>query len=294
MTEFYSPKEIAQAIGVSESSLKRWVDKGLISAEKTGGGHRRLQLDAVLKYVREKGKSIANPEIIGLPPGTGIGQQKEECAYGDFLEAMLAGNEVAASRIILNLYLSGMSVASICDGIITPSFKTVGDMWKCGQLEIYAERRACETCNRVIHELRRAVPSGLPGAPVAMGGTLDGDPYTIAVGMAEVVLRDCGWRASSLGNMLPFETLGRAIQIDKPQLLWISVTAIRDEAHFLANFNILFDTATSMGCALVVGGQALTAEVRQSLRYTTFCDNFKHLEAFARTIRPFERTMISN
>ena len=71
MSQFFSPKEVALAIGVSESSLKRWVDKGLIPAEKTGGGHRRLQLDAVLRYIRDEGKGLANPEIIGLPAETG-------------------------------------------------------------------------------------------------------------------------------------------------------------------------------------------------------------------------------
>jgi hypothetical protein len=56
--------------------------------------------------------------------------------------------------------------------------------------------------------------------------------------------------------------------------------------RFIASFNTLFDTATAFGCALVVGGQGMTGEVRRMLRFTTFCDNFMHLEAFARTIRP--------
>jgi len=286
VSQFFSPKEVAIAIGVSESSLKRWVDKGIIPAEKTGGGHRRLQLDAILRYIREEGKGLAHPEIIGLPPETGRTMPAEDTAQAEFLQAMSAGSEGTAKRIILDLFLGGMSLAKICDLVISPVFHRIGELWRCGEMEIYQERRACELCSRVIHELRRAVGTGPVDGPVAIGGTLDGDPYTLAANMAEIVLRDAGWLATSLGHMLPFESLRKAIENDKPQLMWISVTYIRDTERFIANFNVLFDTATSFGCAIVVGGQALTSDIRQSLRYTTFCDNFRHMEAFARTIRP--------
>lgn len=286
MSQFFSPKEVAVAIGVSESSLKRWVDKGLIRADKTAGGHRRLELDAVLHYIRSEGLGIAKPEVIGLPAGAGAGLHSETGANSDFLRAMVSGDELTARRIALDLYLAGVSMARICDTTITPAFQSVGDMWRCGELEVYQERRACETCSRVIHELRRAVGTGPADGPVAIGGTIDGDPYTLATSMAELVLRDVGWRASSLGNMLPFDTLNTALLRDRPQLMWISVTSIRDVDRFCANLNLLFDTAQSCGTALVVGGQALTADVRQRVRYTTFCDNYRHLEAFARTIRP--------
>ena len=262
------------------------MDRGLIQADKTGGGHRRLTLDAVLAFVRQQGREIADPEKIGLPPGTGISRTREHGAHAEFLAAMTCGDEVTAQRVILDLYIGGLSVATICDSVITTAFHRIGELWRCGELEVYEERRACENCNRVVHELRRAVGAGPPAGPVAMGGTLDGDPYTLAADMAELVLRDAGWRASSLGHMLPFETLRKAIECDHPQLMWISITSIRDPDQFIANLNVLFDTALSCGCALVVGGQALTTDIRQRLRYTTYCDNFGHLEAFAKTIRP--------
>jgi len=286
VSQFFSPREVAVAIGVSESSLKRWVDKGLIQASKTGGGHRRLQLDSVLRYVRDEKMSLANPEAIGLPPGTGAGSVSEQGAAGEFMRAMTSGDEMTARRVILDLYLRGTGVSRICDQIMGPAFHRIGDMWQCGEVEIYQERRACETCLRVLHELRNGVGSGPEAGPLALGGTLDGDPYTLAVSMAELVLRDCGWRAVSLGHMLPFETLRRAIEIDRPALMWVSVSTIRNVDRFIASFNTLFDTATAFGCALVVGGQGMTGEVRRMLRFTTFCDNFMHLEAFARTIRP--------
>ncbi|MFN5909346.1 MAG: helix-turn-helix domain-containing protein, partial [Planctomyces sp.] len=136
MSQFFSPREVAVAIGVSESSLKRWVDKGLIQASKTGGGHRRLQLDSVLRYVRDEKMSLANPEAIGLPPGTGGGSVSEQGAAGEFMRAMTSGDEMTARRVILDLYLRGTSVSRICDQIMGPAFHRIGDMWQCGEVEI--------------------------------------------------------------------------------------------------------------------------------------------------------------
>ncbi len=172
----------------------------MIRAEKTAGGHRRLTLDSILNYVRHEGKTLPHPEALGLPEGIGTNPPTEESANADFRRAMVAGDETLARRIVLEAFISGMSVAKICDSVITPVFHQIGDMWRCGELEVYQERRACETCSRVIHELRRAVGPGPSDGPLAIGGTIDGDPYTLATGMAETVLRDAGWRAMSLGT----------------------------------------------------------------------------------------------
>ena len=286
MTDFFSPKEVATAIGVSESSLKRWVDKGLIPAEKTGGGHRRMRLDAVLKFLRDQGRSLSEPQAIGLPPESGRRNPSTDSDHQEFLRYLLCGDESSARRVVMDAFLNGYSAARVFDSIVVPAFSEIGNLWHCGTLEVYQERRACEICSRVVHELRRAVGAGPADGPLAIGGTLDGDPYTIASSMSEVVLRESGWRATSLGNMLPFNTLMKAVENDRPRMLWLSVTFIRSPEQFVANFNVLFDTATSHGCVLVVGGQALTAEIRPLLRYTTYCDNFRHLEAFSQTIIP--------
>ena len=52
ITKTISPKEFAAAIGSSESSLKRWLDQGVIPCTKTPGGHRRIEVNEAIKYVR--------------------------------------------------------------------------------------------------------------------------------------------------------------------------------------------------------------------------------------------------
>lgn len=286
MSQFFSPKDVAAAIGVSESSLKRWVDKGLIRASKTAGGHRRMEMDSIMQYLRNSGRMLERPEILELPSGCGSGGEwNAESARQALHEALVSGDEDAARRVVLDLYLGGMSVAELSDEVIARTFHKVGDLWECGELEVYEERRACELCQRVVHELRRVVGSGPGRKPLAMGGTLDGDPYTLATSLAELVLRDAGWKAVSLGNMLPFEAIRHAVLEHRPNLLWISVSSIRDVDRFSADFNLLFDVAHSTETALVVGGKALTADIRMNIRYSQFSDNFRHLESFANIIR---------
>ncbi|MFN9880569.1 MAG: helix-turn-helix domain-containing protein, partial [Planctomycetota bacterium] len=55
MKELFTPKQIAKAIQVSESSIKRWCDQGLIATSYTAGGHRRVQVSAFLEFVKTHG-----------------------------------------------------------------------------------------------------------------------------------------------------------------------------------------------------------------------------------------------
>ncbi|GAB4141932.1 MAG: excisionase family DNA-binding protein [Planctomycetaceae bacterium] len=279
-----SPKQVARAIGVSESSLKRWCDQGLIRMEKTAGGHRRLPVDAVVSFLRDSGRNLVQPELLGLPATTGQTHWTIHRAAERLQEALVNGDETVCRQIVLDLYLANHPLSLICDEVLARAFHEIGDRWECGDVEIFEERRACEISTRLVHELRRLHPPAPPTAPLAEGGTLDGDPYTLACSMAELVLRDSGWNAVPLGNRLPFETLRTALQKTRPKLLWLSVSHIVTEEQFVQEMNRLFDEATKTKTALVLGGVALTEPIRQKLRYSAYCDTFQHLESFAKTL----------
>jgi excisionase family DNA binding protein len=278
MSDLLTPKQVARAIGVSESSLKRWCDRGLIPMSCTVGGHRRLSLSAVLEFLRSSKHPLLNPDAIGLPPGTGKRKRALAGAADSLRQALIAADEGKCRQVVLDLFLEGHRLSRIFDEVVAPAFHKIGDSWGCGEVEIYRERRACRICVRVLHELRSVLSPPAVG-PIALGGTPEGDFYDVPTMLVELVLRENGWQAASLGSSLPVETLIAAIQENQPKLFWLSVSHIADAEHFVAGYRRLYE-AVAGKTSIVVGGRALTDEIRKQIQYAAYCDNLQHLEAY--------------
>ena len=280
MRDLLSPKQVAQALGVGESSVKRWCDLGKITAIRTSGGHRRLALADVLRFVRESDQPVVRPEILGLPPAR-ESERSLTRARRLLVDALLAGDESRSRRIVFDLYLAKHSLSVVCDEVVAAAFREIGELWSCQQAEVYQERRACEIMLRILHAFRDT-QRGMNPTLVAIGGTPPGDAYAIPNAVVELVLREAGWQAESLGTSLPFDSLAAAVRSQRPRLLWLSVSHVRDEAEFLAGYRELHDTARALGTAMVVGGQALSRELRHQMSYVSFCDTVRQLDDFAR------------
>ena len=171
----------------------------------------------------------------------------------------------------------------IFDEVIAAAFREIGARWECHDAEVYQERRACDIAQRILFDLRRV--QQVPERKwLATGGTIEGDLYSLPSAMAELVLRDCGFHATSLGTSIPFASLVKAVQETKPKLFWLSVSHIREELDFIGEFAALSQACMAADTALVVGGRALTEELRQRMTYSAYCDTMQHLEAFATTL----------
>ncbi len=282
--ELLSPKQVAQALGVSESSLKRWCDQGLIATIRTGGGHRRLALPDVLRFIRDGEHRLVSPEALGLPPVRETSERCLERARELLSNALLDGDEPLSRRIVFDLYLAKHPLSSICDEVVASAFREIGERWSCRQAEVYQERQACEIMMRMLHALRDT-QRGMMAEWKAIGGTPEGDAYLIPNAMVELVLRENGWSATSLGASIPFESLAVAVRTHQPRLLWLSVSYVPDVDRFVAGYQRLFEAAQAQRTAIVVGGQALTGDIRQRIRYASFCDTVRHLEEFAQTLK---------
>ncbi len=274
-------REVAEVLAVSESSVKRWCDSGRLGTVRTPGGHRRIPVEAVLELARSGGPSVQHPALLGateapLPTS-------HAAARRELVRALLRDDEAAARKILEAQRRASSGFDVVADEVVAPAMALLGERWAKGSLEIYEERRACGLLHGCLHALGAELPPPKRGAPLALGGTLEGDPFTLPTALAEIVLQERGCAARSLGSWLPADTFVRAIQDRRPRLVWLSVGHVG--ARFPADYAKVERAARAAGAALAVGGRALGPDERRGLRYSAFCDGMVQLASFGEALR---------
>lgn len=218
-----SPRELAEALGVSESSLKRWVDAGKIRAMKTDGGHRRIAISEAVRFVRESGAPVARPDLLDMPE-IAVAHSRSLRGSDQLLDYLIEGDIVGARGWLLGRYLSGMSVAAISDGPVRDAMHALGELWKHDEGGIFIEHRGTDVCLQAIAHLRGTFEPK-ENAPLALGCTPEDDPYLLPSFMAATVVAAAGLRAMNLGPDTPVAALEHATRAHKPRLVWISASA---------------------------------------------------------------------
>ena len=283
---YFSPRMVARAIGVSESSLKRWCDQGRLETTKTVGGHRRLSRGEVVRFLRDANLSLADPEAIGLPKVDSDAIRTDPVASETIKNALLSADEPTVRQVLLTMYASGWRLHRIFDDVVSHVFQSIGELWQCNDIEIYKERLSCEITINILRELRSLLPKPKEGAPIAIGASLVGDMYTMPSLMVEMIMMSLGWKAHSLGSNLPLSTLLAAANDYQPRLFWVSLSHIQDESKLIEEFNE-FAEKMPKTTALAIGGNAITPELRKQLNFSVCCDNMRQFEMFAENMNQY-------
>ena len=119
---------------------------------------------------------------------------------------------------------------------------------------------------------------------MALGATTEGDPYVLSLLLGELVVREMGWDVRNLGVNLPFGSLANATRSYRPRLIFLSINYLEDEETFLREYLSFYRVAAQANTAVIVGGQALSPDLRSKLVYASFGDRMVHLAEFARCI----------
>ena len=281
LKSFLSPRDLAKAIGASESSLKRWVDDGRIRVSRTAGGHRRIPLTEAVRFIRSAGISLDDPGRIGL---AGIDMSRDcnedsmpgECAD---LFRELRGREV--EQRLFAAFLGGASVAEICDGPVRIALQQVGELYRESPAGITIEHAAVEHCVRALNTIRNVLTPPDNTAPLAIGGAVAGNPYVLpSLGVA-AVLEELGFRAINVGANLPLESLIPMATSHKANIVWRTSNDELDQKTQSQELEGLQRLRETSGCTSVVGGGGFDAALAQRYDSHSF-DTLVEFSGFAR------------
>lgn len=297
MQEQLTTRQIATALQVSESSVKRWCDQGAIPTVRTVGGHRRIPLSGFMHFLERTNQQVVVPldgKSLGVAPPEheGLGASLTE-SRERFTEALARGDESTCRATLISAFATHESIARLADEIIAPALHRLGDQWQRGDLEVYQERRGCGICSHILHELKRILPAPPSNAPLAIGATPERDQYMLPGQLIETMLQQSGWQPMNLGANVPLMSVAAAVRTHQPKLLWLSMSHIVDESRFVAEYNDFYD-ALPPQLSVVLGGRALTDQLRPRLRYTGFCDNLQQLSSFAAALNHRRQSLSSS
>jgi hypothetical protein len=204
---YFSPKEVGEALGVSESSVKRWCDAGLIDNQKTSGGHRRVLISGVIDFVRRKNKKIISPEILGL---RFLKLPKSLSDLRNLLLMMAGEGDVNGCRSLLaSLYADRWGLEEILDKVVLPAVDSSRHSASVGHYRAASGIAASpdfstsrsngfdpptwDCLRKSLKTFKSDIPRSQPKDLVAMGSHLgDLDSEMISLGI-ELILHEMGW-----------------------------------------------------------------------------------------------------
>jgi MerR family transcriptional regulator, light-induced transcriptional regulator len=233
MRPYLTSKEIGEVLGVSPATIRRWADAGLLPSERTAGGHRRFSVAVAerLAHQPREGDSSLDAWIrLLVTPGPGL----------DVDAALLAERSRRSSW---------HAVADALGSVL----QELGIRWQREELTVVDEHLASE---RLARALARAA-DGLPareGGPLVLLAAAEGEAHTLGLRLAELCMRERGWRTFWIGRDLPRDLLARAVTQRRPAALAVSASVCRDASELAAEAAVLAEACNGTGTALVAGG----------------------------------------
>jgi MerR family transcriptional regulator, light-induced transcriptional regulator len=207
-------REAADALGVHYQTAYGWVRQGTLPARKTGRGYEVLDSDVLALAERRASGAAPRPEI----------RVRDWPAQADRLyDAIVAGDETLARHDVDRLAV-GVPVLDLCERIIAPALRRVGEQWAAGELTIAAEHRASAICERLI-AVRAHQPPGRPRG-IAVTATPPAERHALPALMAAACLREDRWLVHHLAADLPVvDVIGLALDVGADLVVLSSATA---------------------------------------------------------------------
>ena len=208
-------REVADFLGVHYQTAYRWVRQGLLPARKVGRSYQVNIADV---------QSLGVQRAAGMPPRPEVRVRNWQPQADRFYDALVVGEERLAQTRLERL-AAGVPFIELCERVVAPSLRRLGDDWAAGDVTIAVEHRASAICERLIAPLAARQPRGRPRG-VAVTATPPGERHGLPALMAAGTLREDHWLVQHLATDLPANEVGRLADDVAARLVVLSAATV--------------------------------------------------------------------
>lgn len=247
-----SAGEAARRLGVAPATIQRWVDSGVLHAERTPGGHRRI-------YVTELRRLIAasRPAELAGPMAA-------------WFDVLMTGDSAKVKAALVASRQKTGSWAETADEVAS-TLAEIGRSWEAGACRVFEEHAATEALRRAAASCAGDMQCA-EDAPRAALFTIEKERHTLGLSLAELVLMEAGWRSQWIGEGPPADELGALLKRLKPKALVVSASPASLPAA-VARYEIpLAEAAKKAGITLILAGGGAWKTSSAAKRVLTFKD----------------------
>ena len=281
-------KEVARLCRVSDATVKRWEEAGLLVSERTSGGHRRFRAEEVARFQREAGLGLKQQHGEDSAIGSAMRRRRSKKSHStsSLFHSLIAGREDEASNIIISACLRGEPLTQVFDEVIANAMSRIGDLWYAGELTIAQEHLATRTILTALQKLRSVIPVPEPGGMLAMCCGFENDFHELAIQLVQMTLESCGWEVLNFGPNTPLYALEAEILQHSPEVVCISSTLMNDLERNARDYRDFRAKIERLNVKVILGGKTFTDErIKQRFPCELFAENLSSLLNFTNYIK---------
>ncbi len=277
--------EVARLCRVSDATVKRWEEAGLLRSERTSGGHRRFRAEEVARFQRDQGLGLKQSHgDESVTKTTNRTRDKKVDSDSDFLLSLIDGGEEAVTNFFITAHLEGKPLTKIIDRLICPAMQEIGELWYREEISVAQEHLATRTVVSAIYKLRNALPIPEMKSGLAVCSAMEGDLHELPTLLAQIAIENEGLEVINFGAATPLYCLAEEVIRYSPSFVCISAATINDVDRLSRDYKDFRGKIAKLGIPILLGGRVFEDEhIRNRFKSDFYPRNFADVAEFARS-----------
>jgi MerR family transcriptional regulator, light-induced transcriptional regulator len=272
----FTPPQIARMIGVNVSTVKRWVDKGILPAHKSPGGHRRIREDDIMRFIKEIQPQSSSYILSGWKKDEAIESWKP------YYDLHFDYQAQKAQQFIVAKYMAKGNMQQVIEKIVVPTLFEIGERWVAGKIDVTDEHRMSFMIRKDLFVLESLIPATSSKDPHIVLACAPKENHELPLIFLSLIAKDHGWNSTVLGINVPEKGVIKTAKQRGASLIGIAKQYRNNKSGQTYIKNIIKSIPKT--CSVLLGGAGWSNEEKDMFSRIKRVSFVKSLEEFSEAL----------